>query len=462
MQRTAQGSFLESGADVARRKAAKEADVHPCPTCGLIQPDMIARPAYHWHGIITTLAFLAFIVLAIIGSNPEAVWADTAALVGAAVAALSLGGHVYFAFRNPNRDRSSNRRRADDEVARGDVEVICPGSPGDAESPPPCSSLACRVLAVVAAGIAIFVFLNQRSVMRSLPAPQKEAVPATSAQAAGKHPNPPPAQLASTPMTPPELEYWTAWGLATGVGSFGSVAGGLALCLLAVTLSYRARPSELIAIERTAKPAAPTQPTTQPSPANAITVAPISANPKRSVARLPAGPLPYFHAKFYSTWTTNQTIYRVYFTNTDLLFVHLGIATLDPEESLRQSTYVPGGGAVSALILAAVNSFVAAAGRERLDRLNKALAAADEEILRKFVEGDEESFALSFEEMRDVRLEEKTFWASMMCRHLVAFLKFTSASRGDLTLALISIHDMPTLAEQLRRAFGDVPCDVTF
>ena len=35
-------------------------------------------------------------------------------------------------------------------------------------------------------------------------------------------------------------DYWTAWGLAIGVGSFGSLAGGLALCVLGLTLRLAA------------------------------------------------------------------------------------------------------------------------------------------------------------------------------------------------------------------------------
>jgi hypothetical protein len=116
---------------------------------------------------------------------------------------------------------------------------------------------------------------------------------------------------------------------------------------------------------------------------------------------------------------------------------------------------VYGYGLIPALIASGVNWWVASLARDRLDRLNKLLEAADEEVLREFVREDADSFVLPFAEVHDVRLEEKTFWASLMCSNLVAFLKMTSASRGELTMALVAIHEMATVVEELRHVFGD-------
>ena len=76
-----------------RRKAAKgklqaEADFHPCPTCGLIQPDLIARRRLLWHGSVTCIALLALLPLLIVGSIPDAACTDKVALIAAAIVAL--------------------------------------------------------------------------------------------------------------------------------------------------------------------------------------------------------------------------------------------------------------------------------------------------------------------------------------------------------------------------------------
>src|SRR5262245_40780716 len=40
-----------------------EVDEHPCPTCGVYQPDMIGSRRAFRHGLLTFLAALAFIAL---------------------------------------------------------------------------------------------------------------------------------------------------------------------------------------------------------------------------------------------------------------------------------------------------------------------------------------------------------------------------------------------------------------
>src|SRR5271155_4519853 len=83
MERSAQGTLLESSEEAVKRKLAKEVDVHPCPTCGLIQPDMVAQGRTLWHGIITCVCIIAFLLLTILGSVPGAIPSDKAALGGA-------------------------------------------------------------------------------------------------------------------------------------------------------------------------------------------------------------------------------------------------------------------------------------------------------------------------------------------------------------------------------------------
>jgi hypothetical protein len=568
MERSSQGNLLTGAAELTQHKMETEADVHPCPTCGLVQPDMAAQASTFWHAVVTCVAFLAFFFLGITGSIPSAAWADTAALVGAGFAAVCVAAHLRYAFRDPNRDRDANRRRAADEVAVGLVEVVGPGAATEPE-PAPRGARVCRVLAVVAAAGAVFVFLNQRAVMRSLPLASAAGFDAPVLKpgdtfrvvfdgkfrsvngywrgsptvtvlneaelginpvlgAAGNSdqwsnatlakceeqnwPFTPAAKLTlpknaalagktlrvrvTMPITYPVSEiwsyredtipltkevtipvgsaadvrtYWNAWGLAAVVGPLGSVAGGLALCFLGVMLRARARPTELepITANRPRKlqgeeaPASKTAPAASALPQGAIATAPSA--PRRpgdeSPAHARAGkrPLPYFHLKMYSAWHANQSIYRVYLTERDFLFVHLGVGMLTPEDRVNQTAGAYGYGLIPALVARGVSWWIASLARDRLDRLNKSLAAADEQVLREFVREDADSFVLPFAEVRDLRLEEKTFWASLWCSNLVAFLKMTSASRGELTLALVAMNEMATVVEELRRVFGDFP-----
>lgn len=166
----------------------------------------------------------------------------------------------------------------------------------------------------------------------------------------------------------------------------------------------------------------------------------------------------YFHAHLASGWWPSRTLHRVYITDTDFLFVHLDVRTLNPEKDANQVPLATGGGAIPALI----GYCMAKAERAKLERLYKSLDAADEEVLREFVEGDEKSFILPFQEVESVRLEPRTFWGSMFCRDLLAFLKLTRIGDSPLTLALVAPNEMATVAEEMRRLFDDVQCELSW
>jgi hypothetical protein len=257
--------------------------------------------------------------------------------------------------------------------------------------------------------------------------------------------------------------YWLAWVLAVGVGSLGSLSGGFSLCLLGLTLRWRAQPTETELIAEAAKPAAPPAPTKSSKPplAGAIATEPTSPLSSWSPRATPSikrrsGPLRYFHVKIYDPWKGGVSIHRVYLTEAEFLFVHLGISSLQPEDDTNNSVIVPGGGLLGGVIVGAVNKCVAAVKREQLNRLMKSLEAAKEEDLRQFISGDEHSFILSYSEVHDVRLEPRTFWGSFVCRDLLAFLKWSCTSRGELTLALIAPHEMTTVVEELQGIFSDM------
>ncbi|MFO0928169.1 MAG: hypothetical protein U0736_14215 [Gemmataceae bacterium] len=109
-------------------------DTHPCPTCGLIQPDMVmwskvAHPLAACLGLFVLLVLLpasysnttSFGLLAEIG------------LVAFAVLALT---HLATVFIDPNADRPANRELAQREVTGGKVLVVEPGRADDWRTPP--------------------------------------------------------------------------------------------------------------------------------------------------------------------------------------------------------------------------------------------------------------------------------------------------------------------------------------
>jgi hypothetical protein len=268
-------------------------------------------------------------------------------------------------------------------------------------------------------------------------------------------------------------EYWTAWGLAIGVGSLGNLTGGLALCLLGVTLRARAHPTVMTPVVKNAPRPAPAPGRAErsaaahcheppPLPGAFATTPPLTLGSLATSSLPRSGPLPYFHAKLYSSWKPSGTVYRVYVTERDFLFIDLGIGTLTPEDHIQNTPAMMGGGAIPALIGAAIGHAVAAAARQRLERLNKSLAAADEEVLREYVEGDETSFILPFDEVQGVRINPKTFWSSLVCAHLVAFLELNRGRKGSMTLALLAPNEMVTIMGEMKRAFGEVECNLSW
>ena len=149
-------------------------------------------------------------------------------------------------------------------------------------------------------------------------------------------------------------------------------------------------------------------------------------------------------------------------TDRDFLFINLGVSTLTPDDHVGQTAMMTGGGAIPALIGAAIGHYVASLARDRLNRLNKSLEVADEDVLRQFAEEDPDSFVVPFCEVKDVGIKRKSLWGSMVCQHLVAYLSLTRIGTGPMTVALIAPNEMVTVAEEMKRVFGEVPCDLSW
>jgi hypothetical protein len=162
-----EGRFPEAAREEAVTKVfqrlAREVDPNPCPSCGLIQPDMVGQGKRRGHALATAAAGLLLAVFV----GVSYVWGgfviDDVAAYAAAIAGGAAVAHLVIALSNPNRDREANRRRAEVAVAAGRVEVVSSGTVTD--SLPRAANvtarhvlaLACVLLAAPAFLIPVFV-----------------------------------------------------------------------------------------------------------------------------------------------------------------------------------------------------------------------------------------------------------------------------------------------------------------
>lgn len=115
----------EEKASVAANKAAQRAieqdtDLHPCPTCGLFQPDMIGQRRAQKAWLVFWLALVAFGTSLILGGT-DVVQLNTLTWVMAVIA----GGAALVLWKtslwNPNSNVSANITRATADVASGKI-----------------------------------------------------------------------------------------------------------------------------------------------------------------------------------------------------------------------------------------------------------------------------------------------------------------------------------------------------
>jgi hypothetical protein len=115
---------------------AREVDQHPCPGCGLYQPDMVAsrRTALHgWLIAATVLVLLLVLILVLTDVITTATGAWSAAV---ACGLLGLV-HLLIDRSNPNRDLDRNQQQAQMRVEKGDLWVPPNGLSRPQSSEPP-------------------------------------------------------------------------------------------------------------------------------------------------------------------------------------------------------------------------------------------------------------------------------------------------------------------------------------
>jgi hypothetical protein len=125
-KKTGRGRTQQAASEAARKTALQslehEVDLHPCPGCGLYQPDMIGSWRAFRHGL-AILASLVLVILFLIFLLTDEIMYGTAALAMTAGCGLVGLVHLLLDARNFNRDLERNQQTAQLQVERGDLWV---------------------------------------------------------------------------------------------------------------------------------------------------------------------------------------------------------------------------------------------------------------------------------------------------------------------------------------------------
>jgi hypothetical protein len=109
--------------------------VHPCPDCGLYQPEMVMWLKVY-HPILTLLALVVILVLAGIGLASGGTHAVLAAQIGVGVFLALALVHLATVFHDPNADRQANLAVAKEELKDRRLERVLEGVAGSGVRPP--------------------------------------------------------------------------------------------------------------------------------------------------------------------------------------------------------------------------------------------------------------------------------------------------------------------------------------
>jgi hypothetical protein len=101
--------------EAANKAAENEVDLHACPNCGMVQPEMIAheRSARYWLGV--AVAFVGVLVALILGLT-DVITIATSAYIATGVMGLVFLWSLMATFYNPNKDLEANRMASQAKV----------------------------------------------------------------------------------------------------------------------------------------------------------------------------------------------------------------------------------------------------------------------------------------------------------------------------------------------------------
>ena len=113
----------------------RQVDAYPCPTCGLVQPDMVAQTKVPWHTGVT-VALAALLPCAVLAAVYQGLTFHGAGVLCAAAAAAGAVLHSLVALYDPNRSREANRQKVKAQVERHRLKMVERGSMTDLCPPP--------------------------------------------------------------------------------------------------------------------------------------------------------------------------------------------------------------------------------------------------------------------------------------------------------------------------------------
>lgn len=133
LERNVTGSGGTEAAAAANAEAAavkaleNDVDQHPCPHCGMMQPDMIAEVR---KGRFVAGMWIApiFILVAFFLALPHVLTISTSAMIASAGVALAGLIMVSGVFVNPNKDMASGQMASSEKVQSGEVGMTKEGS----------------------------------------------------------------------------------------------------------------------------------------------------------------------------------------------------------------------------------------------------------------------------------------------------------------------------------------------
>jgi hypothetical protein len=104
----------------AKRAVEREVDMEPCPTCGLLQPDMVGQRRAKRHKALFWLALVVFATIVILRIS-YAIRTDTAIWAAVAACAVVALLHLIVDLPDPNRNVDGNKMLAEQRVSAGAV-----------------------------------------------------------------------------------------------------------------------------------------------------------------------------------------------------------------------------------------------------------------------------------------------------------------------------------------------------
>ena len=133
----------------------EEVDVHPCPWCGRIQPDMVGQIKAVRHFWIGAIALLLGFVILILGWT-RVLWFNQTSIAMAMLLAVSAVLYWLVARQNPNRDLAGNYDKADASLKQRKIEIVQKGGDPDDCDPAPLLGTGHRLAIGLAIAAAVF------------------------------------------------------------------------------------------------------------------------------------------------------------------------------------------------------------------------------------------------------------------------------------------------------------------